>query len=261
MKGGNTSGDAAKALGVPYQGFDLRDGFDAVRNDLLAQLNAPAGSIFLHPPYAGMIRYSTNMWGDKPHAGDLSQTGENIDAFAEMLQAVMQNAYRALAPGGHYGVLLGNWRPGGRYHHLSHLVLSLAPGTLVDEIVKVQHNCTSWNRNFKERYVRQEHETLLVFRRDTDDAGASAFDAAADTLDRLTRLEQMTYRNLILAATRSREAYTLTELQMILRDHPRLAGNEHARAEVRRLLADERSFRQLTLGPTANAAPASRPAA
>ena len=244
MEGGCTSRDAAAAMNVPYRGFDLRDGFDAARDDLLTALGGPCGSAWLHPPYAGMITYSGNMWGE-PHAADLSRFGTDVDAFHEMLQAVLANIHRALAPGAHYGVLLGSWRTNGDYHHLPATMTRYAPGTLVSEIIKIQNNVSSAKKTYAGDIVRIAHETLLVYRRAAD---ASIFAVTTDVLDRIQRTYAATWRNLVLGYARERGAFGLDELYEAFEAHPKSGGNPNYRAKLRQIVANEATIERYSRG-------------
>lgn len=235
MEGSGTSGDVARRLGIAYRGFDLKDGFDATAMDLRAQLPEEAGSAFLHPAYAGMIRYSGpgGMWGEAIHPADLSSKGKDVDAFVEMLQAVLQNVYAALRPGGVYAVLLGSWRVNGRYEHLPARMLSVAPGTLIDEILKIQHNCTSDRTSYNGNFVRIQHETLLVFRRDADGSVIGMF---AEMLGRIEHQKRATWKSFVLGLTRVGERVTLAEMYAWANGSDRRLTNRHVKAKVRQTL-------------------------
>ncbi len=244
-EGGGTSRDVAKAMNVPYEGLDLRTGFNLLRDDLVARLSQPAQSVWFHPPYAGMVRYSGHVWGNSGHDDDLSAAGEDIPLFLEMLQAALQNIYRALAPGGHYGVLLGSWRKNGRYHHLPALMLPVAPGALVGEVIKVQHNCTSDRTAYSGSFVRIAHETLLVFRREQD---GTTFAMALEALDRLRPYARATWRNVVRSAFRNGDALTLADLYSRIESHPNTHTNPTWRATLRRVVQDEHTFERIARG-------------
>jgi len=165
MEGSGTARDVAADLSIPYVGLDLRSGFDATQRDLMSELGSPAGTIWIHPPYAGMIPYSGHQWGTAVHSSDLSSARADLPAFSKMLGAVLKNAYKALRPLGHYGVLIGSWRKDRRYYDLPQVVTSVAPGELVDVIIKIQHNTRSLSTPYGGRLVRIAHEHLFVFRR------------------------------------------------------------------------------------------------
>lgn len=161
--GGGTTRDVATALGVRFKGSDLRDGFNLIRDSLSEFLGEKADSIFWHPPYWDMINYSGNQWGDEAHPYDLSRM--KLEDFCNALQLSLLNIHEATAVGGHYGILMGNLRRDGTYFNLSSLVERVAPGVLVDEIIKIQHNCLSGSKKYRGKVIRIEHEKLLVFRR------------------------------------------------------------------------------------------------
>ena len=244
-EGSGTSGDVAKALGIRYEGRDLRRGFNLLRDDLASSLGEEAQTAWFHPPYAGMIAYSGNVWGSQQHEDDLSAPGEDIPLFLEMMQAALQNIYRALRPGGTYGVLLGSWRKNGRYHHLPALILPVAPGALQGEIIKVQHNCTSDRTAYAGRFVPIAHETLLVFRREAD---GTAFALLGDAFERLAAYSRMTARNAVRSAFRAGEALTLDALYARLETHPRMRSIPTWKAKVRQVVQDARTFERVAKG-------------
>lgn len=250
MLGGGTSRDVATrlssetafaGLATGFRGFDLRDGFDSSRDDLLNALGRPAHTAFVHPPYAAMIPYSGphGMWGTAPHEADLSQLSD-VEEFLFRLQAVLQNVYQALEPGGHYALLLGNWRSHGKYHHLPAMIMPLCPGELRDEIIKVQNNCTSDRRTYRGEFVPIRHETMLVFRREAD---GTSFYLALETLQRLQRYEDMTWRNLVYSTFRRGEVKHVQDVYAVLRHHPKAQSNRNYEAKIRQQLqADKRLF-------------------
>ncbi|MCE2571688.1 site-specific DNA-methyltransferase [Motilimonas eburnea] len=159
--------DVAKELGVAYVGTDLHQGFnlltDSLADEVAKHYQTKANLVFWHPPYADMIKYSGNMYGEvNPY--DLSQMG--IETFGQFVQVALFNIYDALQDGGVYGVLIGNMRRKGRYYNLSSMIERLAPGVLIDEIIKTQHNNVSDSRQYTGNIVRIMHEKLLVFRKE-----------------------------------------------------------------------------------------------
>jgi hypothetical protein len=232
--GGDCTGSVCRELGVPYRGFDLYQGFDAVRDDLLSKLDGRhARSVFFHPPYLGLLPYSGAVWGKAPHPADLSHVGTDEATFDELLQGILQNIARATQPGGHYAVLVGNWRKNGRFYHMSSHVVTLAPDPIIDEVIKIQHGVASDNRTYHGNVVRIMHEQLLVFRRADD---PSIFAMSYATLDRLNAFVRMTWRNIIVGAMRSGEATTAKELVERLETHPRASNTNSLHAKVRQEL-------------------------
>ncbi|MBB1390214.1 DNA adenine modification methylase [Shewanella sp. SG44-6] len=116
------------------------------------------------PPYADMIRYSANQWGDIAHPHDLSQM--SLKNFVDGMMLAIANIHDATKVGGYYGILCGNQRKNGSYRNLSSLVERLAPGKLCEEIIKTQHHCVSDSRNYSnKRLIRISHEKLLLFKK------------------------------------------------------------------------------------------------
>ena len=175
--GGGTSQDVANELNLRFKGTDLHQGFNLLRNDLLTFLGEPAHLIWWHPPYWNMITYSGEQWG-QPNKWDMSRF--DLPGFIEALEIAIMNIHDACEIGGHYGILMGNLRRNGEYYNLSSLVERLAPGTLVDEIIKIQHNCVSDKSEYANNgtLVRIAHEKLLVFRRNKEHSSISLLPSA-----------------------------------------------------------------------------------
>ena len=161
--GGGTSEDVAKELGVRFKGTDLHRGFNLLTDDFKTHLGEEAHLVWWHPPYWDMLQYSGKEWGE-PNKWDMSRM--DLPQFVESLELAVMNIHDACEKGGHYGILMGNLRRDGNYYNLSSLVERIAPGKLVDEIIKMQYNCVSDRRDYSGRLIRIAHEKLLVFRRD-----------------------------------------------------------------------------------------------
>lgn len=163
-EGGGTSRDVCRELGVRYSGFDLRDGFNLVREPLRVRLESSPDFIFWHPPYGGMVQYSGNMWG-QPNPDDLSRCGDG-DEFMAKVELCLANIYDALAADGHYSVLIGDRRTQGKYVSWQSEIINLGIGSLKNVIVKMQHNCVSDRRSYSGGFVPINHEYLLIFAKD-----------------------------------------------------------------------------------------------
>lgn len=239
--GGGTSTDVAKELGVRFKGTDLRDGFNILVDDFSSFLQEPADLIWWHPPYANMIAYSGNQWGDSPNKWDMSNM--SLSDFAESLNLALMNIHDACKQGGHYGVLMGNLRSKGNYYNLSSLVERVAPGRLVDEIIKIQHNCTSDTRTYAKPIVRIAHEKLLVFKRAND---GSIFYLGA-VLKRTSNLVSATWKTVV---RRILQGKTMS-LDAIYKEVDPIASqraNQHWQAKVRQVLQDSRYFDRVETG-------------
>lgn len=246
-EGGGTSRDVATEMGIRYRGLDLRDGFNLIKDDLHGTLGEQPQTVFFHPPYAGMIKYSGNMWGSKPDPDDLSQCN-SVDDFLEKLQAAMANIYDALKTGGHYAVLMGNWRKSGTYYPLCSLVELFAPGKLREEIVKIQNNCVSNHTSYSNRnFVPIMHEKLMIFQKDRV---LYSLDYALSLTEQLGRYYCGTWKNIVRGAFRKADSreLTLQEIYALVDGSPRCKTNQHWQAKVRQTLQRDDNFVHIDRG-------------
>lgn len=239
--GGGTSADVAKELGVRFKGTDLHQGFNLLRDDFREFLQEDAHLIWWHPPYANMIQYSGNVWGEADK-WDMSRL--SVREFTEALELAVMNIHDACEVGGHYGILMGNLRKEGSYYNLSSLVERVAPGTLVDEIIKVQHNCSSDSRSYAGKLVRIAHEKLLVFRR--GGPGSSVL-FLVTVQKRASSMVSCTWRAAIRRILQG-NTLPLAEIYKRIESFAETKANQHWTAKVRQVLQDERFFDRVDTG-------------
>lgn len=239
--GGGTSVDVASELGVRFKGTDLHQGFNLLRDDFHDYLQEDAHLIWWHPPYANMIQYSGNVWG-QDNKWDMSRL--SIPDFTEALELAVMNIHDACEVGGHYGILMGNLRRNGVYYNLSSLVERIAPGRLVDEIIKVQHNCTSDSKPYASRIVRIAHEKLLVFKR--DQPGASVF-FILTVHQRATKMLACTWRAAVRRVLQGKEM-PLGDIYQAIEPFAQTRANNHWQAKIRQVLQDGRFFDRVSAG-------------
>lgn len=252
MEGGGTSRDVAKEMGIRYKGLDLKNGFNIVRDDLGKALGEYAQSIFVHPPYHQMIQYSGAVWGAAPHPDDLSNCASITD-FLQKLQLAMMNIFDALKPGGMYGVLMGNWRTKGTYYPLCSMTLTVCPGTLKEEVVKIQNNCLSDNRTYAgagTAFIPIKHEMLYIFQKAA--TAKVLLDFAVDFSAFLNKVHRATWTNVVERALRRANNRSLTLEQiysLVERDaQEKTRTNPHWQAKVRQVLQEEARFERLARG-------------
>lgn len=156
--GGGTSVDVAREMGLRFAGTDLHQGFNLLVDDFKQFLGGEeAHTCFWHPAYLDMITYSGNMWGE-PNKWDMSRM--KMVEFVESLELAIMNIHDAVEKGGHYGILIGNLRRNGEYYNLSSLVERVAPGKLVDEIIKIQQLCFRLSRVRRQYRAHQPREAF-----------------------------------------------------------------------------------------------------
>lgn len=173
-EGGLTSRDVCRELnaqgaGIEYVGLDLHSGFNLLRDSLTDRIGGSrAEYAFFHPPYWKMVLYSgrSGQWGNEPHPDDLSHAPTYEDFILKMRLA-MQNIYDAVAPGGHFSILVGDYRKDGKYISIQADLQMLAPGALDGILIKTQHNCVSDKTRYSgKNFIPIMHEYLLNFRKD-----------------------------------------------------------------------------------------------
>lgn len=206
--GGGTSVDVVNELGLQHRfaGFDLHSGYNLLRHDLLSAVGKKADLCFFHPPYGSMIQYSGNMWGEK-HCDDLSQMSDSD--FEQALKLALVNISDAIKDGGHYAVLIGNQRTRGEYKNWSSMTERLAPDPLVEEIIKIQNNCTSDSRTYSKPIVRIKHEKLLIFRKSPTVNAISSLESS------LTSMNAIYMDELLVTLKRLMQCYEWSEPEML----------------------------------------------
>ncbi|MGF6440530.1 hypothetical protein [Paraburkholderia youngii] len=166
MVGSGTSIDVANELGIRCHGLDLHSGFNALRDSILERTGEPGHLVLSHPPYAGQVVYSSNVWGKEAHPDDLSHCVDDED-FHHKLQLVMLNQREATVPGHYYGTIIGDWRRKGVYTSYQAEVIARMPADeLAAVLIKQQHNTTSGRKTYGKMVLPFiEHEYILLFKR------------------------------------------------------------------------------------------------
>lgn len=237
--GGGTSVDVAQDLGLRFVGTDLHQGFNLLRDDLESFLGEQAHVAWWHPPYAGMLQYSGVEWGE---ADKWDMSRMNLTDFTEALELAVMNIHDAIEQGGVYGIM-GNMRSRGEYYNLSSLVERVAPGKLVDEVIKIQHNCVSDSRQYKGNLIRIAHEKLLIFRK----LKASLF--LLGTMERRAgAMVSITWRSAVRRVLQGGKTLHLKEINAAIEPFARTRQNQHWEAKVRQILQDQRYFTRIEQG-------------
>lgn len=246
-EGGGTSRDVAAESGIRYRGLDLHSGFNLLGDSLIEELGEPAHSVFFHPPYAGMVKYSGHCWGNEPHPDDLSNC-LSINDFVEKLQLAITNIYSALEQGGTYAVLMGNWRHKGKYINLTSITERIASGTLKEEIIKIQHNCISDNKRYNSKsFIPIKHEKLLIFAKDK--SVRCFIDQLILNEKRICSFFEMSWNTAIRTLFLGRKELPLSDIYSAMRPYAERKGtNRFWEAKVRQKLQDKRYFERTDRG-------------
>jgi SAM-dependent methyltransferase len=118
--------------------------------------------ICAHPPYAGIIKYSTKI------AGDLSDL--SVQDFLIEMRKVAEESLRVLKPGGKCAILIGDARKSKHVVPIGFKTIRvfLAAGfTLHELVIKRQHNCKTtgfwYARSIQHNFLLLAHEYLPIF--------------------------------------------------------------------------------------------------
>jgi len=162
MEGGGTCGDVCRALGIPYEGYDLKMGFDATNPELFARLGR-FDLVWLHPPYWKMVAYN-------PGDARCLSGPPTVAAFVGRLRQVLRNCRDVLAAGGVLALLIGDGRHEGRYLGLPFRALDAAAAEglwlAAPEIIRFGHGSTSARRTYSGSFIPRVHDVCLILRRD-----------------------------------------------------------------------------------------------
>lgn len=214
MEGSGTTGDVCRELGIEYDGFDLKDGFDLFTDELPPK---HYDLIFFHPPYWDIIQYS-----DSPR--DMSNA-ESLDEYLHLLFKAIEILSQYLSKNGVLVLQIGDKRRRGEYYPLGAYVQVFRRKELKAKLVKVQHNMKSSAKKYGGNFIPIIHEEVLV----------------------MADFTQLTWRELVLRALEELggEA-TLSELYETLKAHPKREKNRTYKATIRRTVQE--SARQVDLG-------------
>jgi DNA modification methylase len=121
--------------------------------------------VLTHPPYLNIIRYSDGI------ASDLSAIS-SVKKFCTEMRVIAGELVRVLKAGKYCAILVGDTRRGRHFVPLAYRVMDTfldAGFILKEDIIKVQHNCTStsrWVGKAKQAgFYLIMHEHLFVFRK------------------------------------------------------------------------------------------------
>jgi DNA modification methylase len=132
--------------------------------------------IATHPPYANIIPYSKER-----ENGDLSRV-HSIDEFISEMRDVAKECFRALKPGKHCAILIGDTHKHKHYVPIAFRVLEVFLNTgfiLREDVIKEQwHTKTMrgrWNKSRNHDFLLTFHEHLFIFRKPGKDEKLSKF--------------------------------------------------------------------------------------
>ena len=164
MSGGGTCRDVCRDLGVACVSADIHAGFDACAPDAAADLGRFA-FVWAHPAY-----WRQKLYLDDPR--DLSRA-PTLDAFLERYARFLANCAAALAPGGHLGVLMGDYsdKDAGYVsltYHTKRLAFAAGLRQCATDVIRFSHGASSGTKVYKSRFIPGLHDTLSLFTKPCD---------------------------------------------------------------------------------------------
>lgn len=160
MSGSFTTKDVGKDLNIVTNCYDLNMGFDLISNDIKERNEF----IYWHPPYWDIIKYSGNMYGDKPLENDLSHIS-NYEEFIKAINYCLAKQYTSLENGGRMAILMADVKKNKKLYSM--LLDMNKLGTVEQIVIKEQHNCWSNTKKYiNENFIRIAHEYCLILRKD-----------------------------------------------------------------------------------------------
>ena len=237
MCGSGTSIEVAQEMGIRAVGLDLHSGFDVCRESIRARVGEEADLCLSHPPYAGMIIYSGEVWGDEARPGDLSRCASN-EEFVELLEVALLNQRDATRAHGHFGVIIGDHRQdGGYFSYQAELIARMPREELASVIIKAQHNVQSAGRAYQLRYPRILHEYVVLWRKSGRLISLLSL-LGAKAREQHARLVSTWCAVVHAALLELGGEATLDRLYAVVERHApeRLAKNQHWQAKVRQTL-------------------------
>lgn len=160
MSGSFTTKDVGKDLNIVTNCYDLNIGFDLISNDIKERNEF----IYWHPPYWDIIKYSGNMYGDKPLKNDLSHISD-YEEFIKAINYCLAKQYTSLENGGRMAILMADVKKNKKLYSM--LLDMNKLGTVEQIVIKKQHNCWSNTKKYiNENFIRIAHEYCLILRKD-----------------------------------------------------------------------------------------------
>lgn len=155
MEGSGTTRDLCRFLGVPYEGYDLKQGFDSLTTPITGLYDF----VWWHPPYWGVMRYGP---------GSMARAESYAAFLAQMRQGFEKFWTQNVAPGGLFAVMLGDYRDGERYYPLCAQATLMGEEFLEGVMVtthadfRSEHAATA--EDAERRHLPLVHEQVALFR-------------------------------------------------------------------------------------------------
>lgn len=243
MVGSGTTEDVAKELNINSNCFDLNRGFDLLEDDI----NLASEFIFFHPPYWDIIKYSGNMYGSNPLQSDLSQIPDYYE-FIKKLNTCVMKQYYSLEKGGHIAILMGDIKKKGTLYSM--LLDIIKPGKLINKIVKVQNNCTSYRKEYTNyNFIPIVHEDLIILQKPIDKSFLLRFSKNENYEVDIRDSKVITWKQLVIATLENLgPKASLSNIYNCIKNNKKCQYNPNWEAKVRQTLQLHSDFKNIKRG-------------
>lgn len=170
MCGSGTTKDVAMKKNILCNCYDLHSGFNMLTDDIKERNE----NIFWHPPYWDIVTYADNMYsstdvyqkfGYNPNEYDLSRCKE-YDDFINKLNYCSLKQFTSLEKGGYMYILMGDIKKKGKLYSMLLDIVKI--GTIVNIVIKMQHNCLSDRKQYSNNnFIELKHEYVLILKKDS----------------------------------------------------------------------------------------------
>lgn len=230
MVGSGTTIDVAKELGIKVVATDLNPKYGGW-NALKDEVEESSDFVFLHPPYASIIKYSGNMWGE-PHEDDLSRC-RDYDDYIKKLNLVQSKMILSLTKNGRIAILVGDVKKNGVLYSIQKDMAWF--GSPEQIIIKQQHNCDSDRNNYLGKFIRITHEYVLIFKR--DDCLIIPSKITRSVKFNLIKAKNITWKQMVMTAIEKNGGKaTLRTIYNEIELFERAKENKHYKEKVRQTL-------------------------
>jgi len=241
--GSGTGRDVAKYLGIDNSvHLDLRPEFGGW-NALMDEIPSGMDFCFSHPPYADMVVYTGEVWGN-PNPYDLSRC-QSYDEFIHKLNLVNEKIYNALTKGGRHAILIGDFKQKGKMYSIQKDMAWF--GDLEYHIIKDQHNTVSERKSYGGRFIPTTHEHLLIFKKNEIWFMAVKVTQTIDSDIRTRTIA--TWRDLVQGALQELGGKArLSDIYDVLKDTKKAKQNQNWQAKIRQTLQLNGNFKPVERG-------------
>ncbi|MGE7828499.1 hypothetical protein [Paenibacillus sp. NPDC093718] len=230
MEGGKTSRDVCTALGLPYVGDDIHNGFDVVNDDFH---DTGFDLTVLHYPYWNMIDYAADL---PKHMQSMDMSRMDWKTF---IAAVSHVNVKAAAHSRYVAVLVGDMVVKGKGYIKSIQREMAWIGAPVRHFTKVQHNAMSYRSSYKGNFIPVVTEHLLLFKTDYKPEG-ELWILVPGQYKKIDADNYVTWKNAIKHVTKGLEVITPEKVfERVKKQFPsKLRKTNTPEATVRRTLQE-----------------------